>query len=157
MSENRDAAWWAEHFDVPHAVWVDASRGTGMPELLLLHQFGRAVYETFGVYPWLVGSALTEREPHDIDVRLVLSAQEFQRYCGAEFGENRPNSPWAWLSTAYALLARQMTGLPVDFQIQTTAHAARYKDGLRVVLGGWFVLGKRVDDSTLLSPDWTGV
>lgn len=144
MSEDRDAEWYAKTFGVADDLWVTEARGTGMPGLLLLHQFGQIVYDGFGVYPWLVGTALTDREPHDIDVRLVLSGQEFKRYCGQRYGESRPNTPWASFSMAYALTARHMTDLPVDFQIQTTAMAAKFSDCPRLVLGGWFVAGKRV-------------
>ncbi len=144
MTEKRDAAWYAKTFGVSDDLWVTEARATGMPGLLLFHQFGQVVYDAFRVYPWLVGTALTERDSHDIDVRLVLGNLEFKRYCGDRYGESRPNTPWASFSMAYALTARHMTGLPVDFQIQTTAMAARFSDRPRLVLGGWFVAGKRV-------------
>ena len=134
MAEHDDA-WWQEYLGVDPALWVCEPRGTGMPGLLLLHQFGAVVFEAFETYPWLVGSALTARTPHDIDVRLVLTGKDYERWCGG-YGEAHPGTPWASLSLAYSALARQTTGLPVDFQIQRMTDANReHSDDERQPLG----------------------
>lgn len=142
----RDAQWYADTFGTPKDVWVNSARGAGMPGLLLLHQFGRTVFEAFGVYPWLVGSALTEREPHDIDVRLVLSGAEFKQFCWPGYGTDDVGTAWGAFNLAFAILGRHMTGLSVDFQIQNTAIAGseKFKNSKRLVLGGWFVEGMAV-------------
>lgn len=100
--------------------------GIGMPASLYLADFGQLVYEAFGEIPYQVGSSLVSNgRPswRDVDVRLML---DDERYAAEGFGDpERPHdSPkWCALVKAFSLLGRQMTGLPIDFQIQQTSHA----------------------------------
>ena len=102
--------------------------GVGNPGWLYLNQFGRVVYEAFGVYPFLVGSSLKEKvAPRDVDVRLVLPQSHYVAEVGPASECGKPFTRWSALSMAFSALGQRMTGLPVDFQIQTTGHANVYE------------------------------
>ncbi len=109
--------------------------GVGMPALLLLHEFGRMVRLAFGRYPELVGSALTERTPRDIDVRLVLPMREYLALIGPADEGGKPGTRWAVFAVAFSLLGKQMTGLNIDFQVQTSAIGQVYADEQRLPIG----------------------
>ena len=111
------------------------SPGVGMPHALHLDEFASHVYSAFGHPPYLVGSALSGKAWRDIDVRLILSDEE---YAAMGFGDPRDthrNAKWVALVMAFSALAKQMTGLPVDFQIQQQTHANATYDGPRSALG----------------------
>lgn len=121
---------WTDCGDIAHP-W-----GVGMPAYLQLSEFGRTVYEAFGVYPFLVGSALREKaHPRDIDVRLVLPMKRYLSEVGPAEECGRAFTRWAALSRAFSSLGREMTGLPIDFQIETPGHANYYRDQLRRRIG----------------------
>jgi hypothetical protein len=116
------------------------SRRIGMPATLWLHEFGALVWSAFGHPPYLVGSALlqmmgkSDREPNDIDVRVILPDDEY-----AAWGLGNPSSPhqnakWCSLVMAYSELGARMTGLHIDFQIQQQTEANKDK-GPRSGLG----------------------
>lgn len=79
--------------------------------------------------------ALTRRDWRDVDVRLILRDEEFL----AEFGEEtdwRRNRKLAATNMAWAALGEQMTGLPIDFQIdQMTEANENPENGARHALG----------------------
>jgi hypothetical protein len=102
--------------------------GIGNPGWLYLNQFGRVIHEAFGVYPFLVGSALREKvNPRDVDVRLVLPMRQYLAEVGTAAECGKSFTKWAALSMAFSALGREMTGLPIDFQIQTTGRANTYE------------------------------
>lgn len=111
------------------------SNRVGMPASLWLHEFGSQVWSAFGSPPYLVGSALQgEREPHDVDVRVILSDEE---YASQGFGDPRDphrNAKWVALVLAFSALGKAMTGLPIDFQIQQQTEANKDK-GPRSAIG----------------------
>lgn len=111
--------------------------GVRMPAWLYLNEFGRLVHQAFGVYPWLVGSALRTKQPADIDVRLVLRQSDYLTLIGpmTEFG--KPGTRWASLSLAYSALGAHLTGKPIDFQIQTVAVSNVYTGESYLVLGDY--------------------
>lgn len=92
--------------------------GVGMPAWMYLNQFGRIVNDAFGDYPFLVGSATVSKQWRDVDVRLILSDEAFERICGQD-----ESLRWQALCLAFSELGKQMTGLPVDFQIQQMTQA----------------------------------
>lgn len=109
--------------------------GVGMPAWIKLNQFGRVVNEFFGSHPYLVGSAARGKEWRDVDVRLILPDDEFD----AMFGElTRPrclNLKWNAACLAFASLGRDMTGLPIDFQVdRMTETNESYGGGARHAL-----------------------
>src|SRR5690242_3959976 len=92
--------------------------GTGMPASLWLDEFGSQIYGAFGHFPYLVGSAVYGKTWRDVDVRLILTDEEYERW---ELGDPRDphrNERWVSLVMAYSALGKIMTGLPIDFQIQ---------------------------------------
>lgn len=99
--------------------------GVGMPAQLYLMQFGELINQAFGEWPFQVGSSLRGNGWRDVDVRLML---DDEKYAAMGFGDpKRPhdNARWCAFCAAFSALGRQMTGLPIDFQIQdmTTANA----------------------------------
>ena len=105
-------------------------RGVGMPQWLILLDFGQLVYDDFGSPPYLVGSALRGKGPRDIDVRVILDDTAFfDRFPPGDDGRspiNHPGTRWASQCRAYAALGKQMTGLPIDFQVQMQSLANQH-------------------------------
>ena len=92
--------------------------GVGMPQALLLEEFGSQVWSAFGQPPYMVGSATHSRNWRDVDVRLILDDEEFEKM---GFGDPKycsRNGKWVALCLAFSALGKQITGLPIDFQIQ---------------------------------------
>lgn len=113
----------------------------GMPASMHLDLFGRTVEWAFGSMPYLVGSATYKKlNWRDVDVRLILSDEDFEKLDVGKPGEDASNERWMSLCMAYSALGKQMTGLPIDFQIQQQTWAnKRYpktaRRGQRVPLG----------------------
>lgn len=112
--------------------------GVGMPQALFLEEFGSQVWHAFGTPPYLVGSALKAKTWRDVDVRLILSDEAWEAW---RFGDPTPskamcNGRWVALCLAFSALGKQMTGLPIDFQIQQRTHANKaYEKQPRSSLG----------------------
>lgn len=107
----------------------------GMPAALLLDEFGSQVWSAFGTLPYMVGSATREKTWRDVDVRLILDDEVFDRL-GLGTAHPGTRGKWNALCLAFSALGRQMTGLPIDFQIQRMSDAnKRYPEGDRVPLG----------------------
>jgi hypothetical protein len=110
--------------------------GVGFPQTLALHEFGSQVWFAFGDMPYHVGSSLTEKSGwRDVDVRLILDDETY-----AAMGLGEPSSPhmngkWVALCRAFCLLGQEMTGLPIDFQIQQRTQANTQYTGKRSALG----------------------
>jgi hypothetical protein len=110
--------------------------GVGMPHWLLLNLYGLQVHQAFGHYPFLVGSALRDKHDcRDIDVRLMLPTDDYLRMAGPIDECGKTLTRWSAVCLAWSVLGRQMTGLPIDFQIQTVAHEHRYEDQPRLQIG----------------------
>ncbi len=93
-----------------------------MPAGIWLTKFGVVVCDYFGHVPYHVGSSLHSKDWRDVDVRLILPDEEFT----ALFGTNasaETNPKLAAITLAFAALGTQMTGLPIDFQIQSQSWA----------------------------------
>lgn len=114
--------------------------GVGMPEGLLLQQFGDHVWSAFGHSPYHVGSSLGEKTGwRDVDVRLILPDDEYDAMFptpdGAEQRSDLMNAKWVALCLAFSALGRSLTGLPIDFQIQRQSQANERYQGKRSALG----------------------
>ena len=79
--------------------------------------------------PYLVGTAFTAREYRDVDVRVMLEDDVYDRL--ASVGEHVPT--FLGLAIGEYLAAR--TGLPIDFQIQRHTEANALHHGPRNPLG----------------------
>lgn len=118
---------------VPHV-------GVGSPGILRLELFGRVVADAFDTLPYLVGSAATGKVWRDVDIRVILDDRIFWRLF-----DDQKRSPmtthshgtrWASVCMAYSALGLAMTGLPIDFQVQSMTHAnGQYGNMVRVPLG----------------------
>lgn len=104
---------------------VDGERGERATYLLMaeferLEEWCRLVRVVFdGEVPYLVGSSHTTAAYRDVDVRLILSDDEF---------DARWSDPVKvrLVNRAISIWGQQETGLPIDFQVQrqTEANAA---------------------------------
>lgn len=99
------------------------SIGVGMPHWLYLNQFGRMVCEAFGEFPYLVGSATVGKQWRDVDVRLILADDDYERIVGKFTLRDAENQRWSVLCMAFSELGKRVTGLPIDFQIQQRSMA----------------------------------
>lgn len=111
--------------------------GAGMPASMHLDLFGEVLHDIFGVRAYMVGSATTSTTWRDVDVRVLLRDDDFAVWFpNQQPGHERFDRKWRGLCMALSALGQQMTGLPIDFQIQqqTTAND-RYKGGRRDPLG----------------------
>lgn len=94
-----------------------------------------AAFGGFGCY--LVGSALQRPDWRDVDVRHIMSDEEFDKL----FPGTRANGTWEfdprWLLITTAISERlsRVTGLPVDFQFQPQTHANERHKGARNAIG----------------------
>jgi hypothetical protein len=93
-----------------------------MPAGIWLNKFGVIVADYFGHTPYHVGSSLRTKDWRDVDVRLILPDEEFAERFG-EVRSSEVNPKLAAVTLAFAALGKQMTGLPVDFQIQPASFA----------------------------------
>lgn len=109
--------------------------GVGMPAALLLDEFGSQVWAAFGYPPYLVGSALRGKGWRDVDVRLILPDAEYEAMGLGDPKDSHRNAKWVALVLAFSALGRQMTGLPIDFQIDQQTRANEEHDEPRSALG----------------------
>lgn len=106
---------------------------TGMPAGIWLVKFGTIVSDYFGHECYLVGSALTSKNWRDVDVRLILPDDEFAEQFG-DHAAAETHPQLAAITLAFSALGREMTGLPIDFQIQPASHANANFPGARSAL-----------------------
>lgn len=100
-----------------------------------LNWFGVVAYEAFDSCPYLVGSALKRRDHRDVDVRVILMDDDFLLRFGLQT-DWRSNRALKAMNLAFSALGQEMTGLPVDFQVEqmTDANASNI-GGARNALG----------------------
>lgn len=94
------------------------SIGVGMPAALYLQDFGQTVRDAFGEIPYHVGSSLTGMTWRDVDVRLILDDEVYESMGLGDPTYPHSNAKWVALVKAFSILGKEMTGLPIDFQIQ---------------------------------------
>lgn len=112
--------------------------GVGMPHALKLQEFGSQVWAAFGHPPYHVGSSVRDKAGwRDVDVRLILPDEEYEALGFGKPGQDEHNNDrWVAFVLAFSALGREMTGLPIDFQIQQRSHANKaYPRELRSALG----------------------
>ena len=106
----------------------------GPQDIFLLDQWGRQLQEAFIETPYLVGSvARGETGWRDVDVRILNRL--------STFGRMKPLGIRT-VNLAISLWGRQVTGLPIDFQIQQSEEFHSYDGEIRNPLGsrskaGW--------------------
>lgn len=94
-----------------------------------------AAFQSYGSY--LVGSALERPDGRDVDIRMIMPDEEFDReFPGTrETGTWEFNPRWLLLTVAISEWLRKQTGLPVDFQFQPQSHANAVHDKPRNAVG----------------------
>jgi hypothetical protein len=108
----------------------------GVPEMFELNAACQLIDRAFGYgHTYLVGSSLTQRDYRDVDVRLIIDDEEFERLFGKISERFDLNARWALMSISISHWLRLRTGLPVDFQIQPRTYANEKFDGQRSALG----------------------
>ena len=105
----------------------------GMPTTLLFQQYGSLLWDAFDEVPYHVGSSLIGNKWRDVDVRIILPDDEYKKIYG---NPARPHENARWVATvlAFSLLGKTITGLPIDFQIQSMTEANKDK-GARSAIG----------------------
>jgi hypothetical protein len=108
--------------------------GVGSPQVLYLDLFGDILNDAFGATAYLVGSAARGKVWRDVDVRVILDDNEYHRLYG-QVSPVRKGPRWTAMAMAFSALGREMTGLPIDFQLQSMTHAnGMYGGEVRVPL-----------------------
>jgi len=100
----------------------------GQPAGTKLNMFGRIIHDAFGEFAYHVGSSLTAKkgEPwRDVDVRLILDDDEFDRMFPGIDDPGRVVLHYRHqaLAVVWSEFGSNMTGLPIDFQIQQMTYA----------------------------------
>ena len=117
--------------------------GTGMPATIRLETFAVHVQQAFGSWPYLVGSAAMGKRWRDVDLRLILDDDHFRHLFPGYAAGRQQDAMWSLICDGLSELARRLSGLPVDFQIQSMKIAARFDGHIRIPL------------VRLPSPGWT--
>ena len=86
----------------------------------------------FGCF--LVGSCLMRRDYRDVDVRFIMSDEEYNRIFHLPDGSLRVNF-WSFMCVTVGAWLSQQAGVSVDFQIQPQTQANSKHDGKRNALG----------------------
>jgi hypothetical protein len=98
--------------------------GVGQPQGILLAQFGDYLRAAFGEMAYHVGSSLEKKDGwRDVDVRLMLEDAEWERMQLGRPENPHDNARWRAITLAWSSFGRQLTGLPIDFQLQQRSHA----------------------------------
>ena len=105
-----------------------------MPAGIWLCKFGEIIQDYFGHVPYQVGSSLDRKDWRDVDVRLILPDNEFTQRFGDIHRSSETDPRLAAITLAFAALGKHMTGLPIDFQIQSESHANKLYPGPRSAL-----------------------
>ncbi len=109
--------------------------GVGMPAALKLEHFGRVLFEFFGHRAYQVGSSMKSTRWRDVDVRMILPDDEFDSLFGKLTRPRCLNLKWNAACLAFTALGRDMTDLPIDFQIDRQTEANEDYPGPRSALG----------------------
>lgn len=115
----------------------------GAPAVFALEQACRHINEAFGegYGCYVVGSCLERPDWRDVDVRLILSDEEFKKIFPDAYLDSRWefDARWLLLTVSISNWLSKVTGLPVDFQFQAQTHANKAHEGARHPVGIHFV------------------
>lgn len=108
----------------------------GAPAIFALELACRDIGDAFGgLGCFLVGSAIDRADWRDVDVRCILSNEDF----AAEFPDAgqfwEQDTRWLLLTVAISGWLSKVSGLPVDFQFQPQTHANERHEGARHAIG----------------------
>lgn len=109
----------------------------GAPKVFALELACQHVSQAFGGFGcYVVGSALDRPDWRDVDVRCILSDEEFATL----FPDASPTAwefdpRWLVMTVSISAWLSQQSGLPVDFQFQPQTHANARHPGKRNAIG----------------------
>ncbi len=131
--DNPDAIWELDGPFEPAKQWKRANY-VPAPQYYLLNQACVVIEKAFNSYPYLVGSAIERRDFRDVDVRLILMDEEYDRlFKSPDAGWT--NALWSLMCTSISEHLSKASGLPIDFQIQRMTQANEAHHGRRDALG----------------------
>lgn len=107
----------------------------GAPAFFNLDQQCRVLVEAYGWNVYLVGSALERRDHRDVDIRVILENDVFDRMFPGAHPSPERNALWSVTCAAMSEWLGAHTHLPIDFQIQRQAQANAMFAGTRIALG----------------------
>lgn len=105
------------------------------PHFLQLNQACLFVSQAFDSHPYLVGSCLVKRDYRDVDIRLILEDEKYDKMFGPKAECGYLNAYWSLLCTSISMYLSTASGLPIDFQIQRQTQANEKHSGQRHALG----------------------
>lgn len=98
--------------------------GVGMPQSLNLHRFGAYLNAMFGEHTYHVGSSLENKDGwRDVDVRVLLPDDVWDAMELGPPDRCHQNAKWVAYCLVLSSFGRELTGLPIDCQLQKTSHA----------------------------------
>lgn len=109
----------------------------GAPAIFALDHACRSLTEAFGGFGcYLVGSALERPDYRDVDVRFILSDEEFVNlFPDAYERAFQHDARWLVINVAIANWLAKESGLLIDFQFQPQTWANKWHEGPRHALG----------------------
>lgn len=109
----------------------------GAPAIFALEMACQHIVDALGGYGcYLVGSALERPDWRDIDVRFILSDDEFASLFPHAVDRCwEQDSRWLLMTVSISAWLSKVSGLPVDFQIQPQTHANEQHKGPRNAMG----------------------
>jgi hypothetical protein len=108
----------------------------GAPACFALELACRDINEAFnGFGCYIVGSALERANWHDIDIRFIMSDEEFYKLFPNTGHHWEFDARWILLTVAISERLSKVTGLPIDFQFQPQTHANEHHKGKRHAVG----------------------
>lgn len=109
--------------------------GVGMPQCLLLQEFGEHIERAFGHTAYHVGSSLDNKDGwRDVDVRVIIPDDEYEQLGLGDPKRPSENKKWVSIILAWSSFGHSLTGLPIDFQIQQQTYANETFPGHRAAL-----------------------
>lgn len=108
----------------------------GAPEFFDLNAACLLLSEAFGWgSTYLVGSALHSRDHRDVDIRTIVSDEDFARLFPGAGPDPQHNALWTLMCSSISLWLSRRTNLKIDYQIQQRTDANARFDGERCAIG----------------------
>lgn len=89
----------------------------GWPQSGQLDHAMMIVCRAFEEDAWHVGSSTKGTEYRDVDVRVIMDDEKFNALFG-DWNATRWQPFWSLVCTSISVYLRQVTGLPIDFQVK---------------------------------------
>lgn len=111
--------------------YLDAPSLARLDHAILI--INRAFEDSLGTY--LVGSCLQHADYRDVDVRVIMPDEEYDRLFPGRHRPERTHALWSLMCLTITQYLTVITGLPIDFQIQRQSDANKKFDGPCAPLG----------------------